>query len=273
MTLGSEFRVNTYTTNNQSNAIAAMDANGDFVIAWVSYAEAAPGDDVYAQRYGYATTPVVTTTASALSYTAHSGAQDVDPNVTLTDGESTIITSATVSISSGYVSGEDVLAFTNQNGITGTFTPASGMLVLTGTATVGDYQTALESVTYTDTQADATTTARIVSISVNDGIHTSNIAPRTINPQADVVTQLVITGQPPSTVVSGNAFAFTVAAEDSANFVVTSFTGSVSGLPRSPIRAGSTLGGATVNAVAGVATFSSLTLNNVGSAATRLRGR
>ncbi len=33
---GAEFRVNTFTTNSQVNASVAMDADGDFVIAWNS---------------------------------------------------------------------------------------------------------------------------------------------------------------------------------------------------------------------------------------------
>ncbi|MEX2114324.1 MAG: hypothetical protein WD845_14115 [Pirellulales bacterium] len=49
---GSEFRVNTYTTSNQQDAKVAMDADGDFVVAWRSYQDG--GYDVYAQRYNTA---------------------------------------------------------------------------------------------------------------------------------------------------------------------------------------------------------------------------
>ena len=41
-----------------------------------------------------------------------------------------------------------MLGFTNQNGITGSFNAATGVLTLTGSATVANYQTALRSVTY-----------------------------------------------------------------------------------------------------------------------------
>src|SRR5204862_66208 len=49
---GSEFRVNTYTTSTQRFPAVAVDADGDFVVAWGSF----PGQDgdlegVYAQRY------------------------------------------------------------------------------------------------------------------------------------------------------------------------------------------------------------------------------
>jgi hypothetical protein len=49
---GSEFRVNTYTTNNQNNPAVAMDADGDFVVTWTSAnQEGEYGEDIYAQRY------------------------------------------------------------------------------------------------------------------------------------------------------------------------------------------------------------------------------
>ncbi len=50
---GSEFKVNTYTTNTQWLPLVAMDAAGDFVVAWQSYGEegSAHGYGIYAQRY------------------------------------------------------------------------------------------------------------------------------------------------------------------------------------------------------------------------------
>src|SRR5438477_366849 len=49
---GPEFRVNTFTTSLQAYPATAMDADGDFVIAWQGYAQDAPfSQGVYAQRY------------------------------------------------------------------------------------------------------------------------------------------------------------------------------------------------------------------------------
>jgi uncharacterized repeat protein (TIGR01451 family) len=49
---GTEFRVNTETALNQQSPSIAMDADGDFVIAWQSYSQDASNTDgVYAQRY------------------------------------------------------------------------------------------------------------------------------------------------------------------------------------------------------------------------------
>jgi Ca2+-binding RTX toxin-like protein len=56
---GSEFRVNTYTPNQQrtffeSPQSIAMDADGDFVVTWSSYGQDGSGYGVYAQRYNAA---------------------------------------------------------------------------------------------------------------------------------------------------------------------------------------------------------------------------
>ncbi len=48
---GGEFRVNTYTTSMQVNSCVAMDADGDFVVAWRSDGQDGSGRGVYAQRY------------------------------------------------------------------------------------------------------------------------------------------------------------------------------------------------------------------------------
>ncbi len=48
---GSEFRVNTYTTDSQFFASAAMDASGDFVVAWHSLGQDGSDAGVYARRY------------------------------------------------------------------------------------------------------------------------------------------------------------------------------------------------------------------------------
>ncbi len=53
---GSEFRVNTYTTNAQRNAAIAMDADGDFVVTWESSQDGSKYG-VYGQRYNAAGTP------------------------------------------------------------------------------------------------------------------------------------------------------------------------------------------------------------------------
>ncbi|MBI3466515.1 MAG: hypothetical protein HY000_26165 [Planctomycetes bacterium] len=54
---GSEFQVNTYTTNGQFSASAAMESNGDFVIAWESNGQDSGTNGIYAQGFGMAPEP------------------------------------------------------------------------------------------------------------------------------------------------------------------------------------------------------------------------
>jgi hypothetical protein len=54
---GSEFRVNTYTSSGQGSPSIAMDASGDFVVAWESQLQDGDGSGVYAQRYDAAGNP------------------------------------------------------------------------------------------------------------------------------------------------------------------------------------------------------------------------
>lgn len=48
---GAEFRANTYTTDTQTYPAVAINAAGDFVVAWTSTGQDGSGEGVYAQRY------------------------------------------------------------------------------------------------------------------------------------------------------------------------------------------------------------------------------
>ncbi|MBT9546423.1 MAG: hypothetical protein IV090_13625 [Candidatus Sericytochromatia bacterium] len=52
--LGSEFRVNTTTANDQYEPAVAMDSAGNFVVAWTSTNQDGSGAGIYAQRYNAA---------------------------------------------------------------------------------------------------------------------------------------------------------------------------------------------------------------------------
>ncbi|MBF0383419.1 MAG: hypothetical protein HQL69_20560, partial [Magnetococcales bacterium] len=72
---------------------------------------------------------------------------------------------ATISISGNYQDGEDILSFTDQNGITGKWDAATGTMTLTGTATKAQYETALRSITYENTSDNPNSDSRTVSFS------------------------------------------------------------------------------------------------------------
>ena len=56
--LGSEFRVNTYTTGSQTLPSVASDAAGNFVVTWMSNGQDGSGGGVFAQRYANAGIPL-----------------------------------------------------------------------------------------------------------------------------------------------------------------------------------------------------------------------
>jgi len=107
--------------------------------------------------------------ASALSYTENAPATAITATLTVADLDDTNIESAAISITSNFATGQDVLAFTNQNGITGTYNSGTGILTLTGSATKANYQTAIQSVTYQNTSDDPSIGVRTVGFKVNDG--------------------------------------------------------------------------------------------------------
>src|SRR5262249_51416292 len=119
------------------------------------------------------TAPVVTAGATV---TFHGGgaAVGLDKNLAVSDSDSVTLASATVSIRPASFLAGDQLNFATQNGISGTYVSTTGVLTLSGTATVAQYQTALESITYSftgggdPTNAGADTT-RTISWVVNDG--------------------------------------------------------------------------------------------------------
>ena len=106
--------------------------------------------------------------SSVLSYMENDGLLVVSSTISISDVDNDI-ESAVVAISSSYVNGEDVLSFSNQNGITGTWNALTGELTLTGTATPAQYESALRSVAYENVSDRPSEATRTVSFTVNDG--------------------------------------------------------------------------------------------------------
>ena len=96
----------------------------------------------------------------------------------ITDPDSTTIASATIIVmANGGVPPNDTLSINGSlpGGISASaYNPATGVLVLTGVASIADYQTALHQVVFST--ADTPNADRIISVTVNDGANTSNTA-------------------------------------------------------------------------------------------------
>ncbi len=122
--------------------------------------------------------PVVTTSGGTTAYTENGSAVVVDATVTPSDVDDTSLESAQVRISAGFDTG-DLLAFITQNGITGSYTAGTGVLTLTGTASVANYLIALRSVGFSST-SDNPALSKTVEFKVNDGDVDSNLATKAI---------------------------------------------------------------------------------------------
>src|SRR6185436_1350286 len=126
----------------------------------------------------------VLTAGGTLNYTENAAATAIDTTITVSDGDSANLSSATAQITTNCVNSQDVLSFTNQNGITGVYTAASCLMTLTGSASLANYQAALRSVKYNNTAASPNTAARTVTWIGNDGAAASTAVTSTINVSA-----------------------------------------------------------------------------------------
>ena len=119
---------------------------------------------------------------STIIYTEGQGEVNVTSGITVDDVDNLILTSASIQITTGYVNTEDILRFNNQNNISGSWSAGSGIMNLNGAATLANYQTALRSIRYENTNVtNPSTTGRTVSFRVNDGTGNSNIVSRYIS--------------------------------------------------------------------------------------------
>ncbi|MDM8159582.1 C-type lectin domain-containing protein, partial [Labilibaculum sp. K2S] len=83
-------------------------------------------------------------------YTETNTPVTVFPNFTITDADGDDIKGLVIAFTSGYSENEDILSFTTQNGISGNFDKTKGALILSGSASPANYQTAVRSITYTN---------------------------------------------------------------------------------------------------------------------------
>lgn len=147
-------------------------------------------------------TPVLSNIESdALTYRENDPATTITTTMQVTDVHSTTIAGATVAISQNFIAGEDQLSFADANGITGNYNSSTGVLNLTGVASIADYQAALRSVKYQNTSDNPSQAARLVTFQVDDGAashNLSNIVSRTINvlPDNDAPTIMLPANDP-----------------------------------------------------------------------------
>jgi len=125
--------------------------------------------------------PVITGSSSVITYLT--GSLIIDNGILITDPDNLQLASATISITANLVPAEDILMFTNQLGITGSYNAAAGILSLTGAASLSDYMIALRSIAYSNSNSFPSTLTREISFIGNDGSANSQPFHRYINVQ------------------------------------------------------------------------------------------
>jgi VCBS repeat-containing protein len=163
------------TAGNRTIAITLSDGDIDSRVATTTITVARVND-----------APVFTDVGATLAYIEGAAAEAIDATLTITDVDSTDIVSATVTIDSGLVSTEDLLAFASTPRITGSFDASTGVLTLTGATTLANYEAALESITYINSNTDNPNTGnRSLTWLVNDGSSNSATGTSSITVAAD----------------------------------------------------------------------------------------
>jgi Domain of unknown function (DUF4347)/Bacterial Ig domain len=192
----------TYSFNPTNGDPTAGGGDTSRTVTWVATDSVASSTGVTSSLTVNHTAPHVT--AGNVAFFAGGGpAVTLDNTLTLSDADSSgNLTGATVSLASGFTAG-DLLNFTNQNGITGSYDAVHGVLTLTGTSSVGNYQAALDSITYSFSPSNADPTAgggdtsRLISWTVTDG--------STSNGSGSADSNLIVSHSPPIVTAGGTA--------------------------------------------------------------------
>jgi len=128
--------------------------------------------------------PPVVVAGNVATWVEEDSAEVIDPGIAITDVDDTRLASASVTISAGLTTG-DVLGYATLHGITGSYSAGTGVLTLTGNATLEQYEEALSSVTFHSTSTHPTQTSAtrtitwVVTDANSDGAGAQSSAPVT----------------------------------------------------------------------------------------------
>ena len=153
-----------------------------------------------AARLSFNVTPLndapVVSAGNSVGYTETGTPALINASITVSDVDSGSLSGATVAISAGF-SGGDWLSCSTQNGISSTYNAATGVLTLSGTASVAQYQAALRSVSYSSLSNNSTfsSASRTISWVTNDGGALNNLS-------APATSSITITAANPTITLS-----------------------------------------------------------------------
>lgn len=190
---GGEFLINETTTSSQSQGLRVPQSlvqldNGTVVATWYGNGI---GDTsgIFARIFSVGAVnqaPVVDLNGATAGidtsglYTEDTAALKLIPNVVVSDTDSANLTGATVTIASGFVAGDimrvnNSLSGTTASGINYNYDTVTGILTLSGSASVANYQAALATLQF-KTVNDGPGAARDITVTVTDGSATSTAA-------------------------------------------------------------------------------------------------
>ena len=156
---------------------AAAGANSTRTVSWVASSGATNSVPV-TSTVDVIDLPVMGGAGNTAVYAQAGATLAVNSALTVADPSSVTLTGATVAISAGFMAG-DQLSFTARTGIIGSYNAATGVLSLSGTASLATYQALLNSVTYSSTSPDPNNSGldptRTIAWTVSSG--TANSAP------------------------------------------------------------------------------------------------
>jgi parallel beta-helix repeat protein/VCBS repeat-containing protein len=113
--------------------------------------------------------PTISGAGGTLAYVEGDGPRVIDNSLTVTDVDDANLEGAWVNITANYQNTKDFLAFTNMGAIMVDAVSTADTLKLTGTATVANYELALETVTFENTANNPTPDPRTITWWVTDG--------------------------------------------------------------------------------------------------------
>ncbi len=117
-------------------------------------------------------------TGSSASYAEGAPATTIaNPALTVSDADDATLSSAQVVINGRQNGTAEVLSVTTSGtGISASFNASTGVLTLTGTASVADYQQVLRTLKYENSASPMTGSSRTIAFTVSDGIADSGVA-------------------------------------------------------------------------------------------------
>tara|TARA_R110001599_G_scaffold69410_3_gene195353 strand:- start:102724 stop:110232 length:7509 start_codon:yes stop_codon:yes gene_type:complete len=183
-----------FSTNGDALQISRSGDAADGIIDEVRISDIELSDDWIATEYVNQLNPSTFITelddlpslqnieSTAATYTAGGSAIFITSDLTIGSHPTvTTLDSAVIQISNNLDNPDDQLDFSDQLGITGTYTAATGKLLLSGTTSLANYQTALRAVTFNSLAGTPSQLTRTVSITGYKGSSATNTPVRDID--------------------------------------------------------------------------------------------